>query len=134
MGRLILDTTVLVDAERGGDALAEAIDDGDDVAIAAITVAELKVGVEMASGKRRRTRAEFVSAVLASITVEVYDSVVAEAHAELLAHTRRTGRPRGAHDLIIAATGRARGRQVVTLELAGFADLPEVSARTLPAP
>jgi tRNA(fMet)-specific endonuclease VapC len=130
---LILDTTVLVDAERGGDALAEAIDDDDDVAIAAITVAELKVGVEMASGKRRRQRAEFVDAVLASVTVEVYDSVVAEAHAALLAHTRRTGRPRGAHDLIIAATGRARGRQVVTLELTGFADLPEVSARTLPA-
>lgn len=131
---MILDTTVLVDAERGGDALAEAIDDGDNVAIAAITVAELKVGVEMASGKRRRQRAEFVEAVLASVTVEVYDSLVAEAHAALLAHTRRIGRPRGAHDLIIAATGRARGREVVTLGLKGFADLPEVSALTLPVP
>jgi hypothetical protein len=30
----------LVDAERGGNSLDEAIDDGDDVAIAAITVAE----------------------------------------------------------------------------------------------
>jgi len=33
----------LVDAERNGDALAEAIDDSDDVAVAAITVAELRV-------------------------------------------------------------------------------------------
>jgi len=38
----------LVDAERGGDSLEEVVDDGDDVAIAAITVAELRVGVQLA--------------------------------------------------------------------------------------
>jgi len=37
-------TTVLVDAERGGDALDETIGDSDDGAVAAITVAELRVG------------------------------------------------------------------------------------------
>lgn len=60
--RLILDTTVLVDAERGGGSLGEVIDDGDDVAVAAITVAELKVGVQMAKGRRREKRARFVAA------------------------------------------------------------------------
>jgi hypothetical protein len=43
----------LVDAERGGDALAEAIDD---VAVAAITVAGLQVGVQLAKGRRREKR------------------------------------------------------------------------------
>jgi tRNA(fMet)-specific endonuclease VapC len=117
----------LVDAERGGGALAEAIDDSDDVAIAAITVAELKVGVQLAKGRRREKRRRFVAAVLDAVSVEAYDLNVAEAHAALLAHVRRTGTPRGAHDLIIAATARARERQVVSLDQGGFAELPDVS-------
>jgi prevent-host-death family protein len=36
---------------------------------------------------------------------------------------------RGAHDLIIAATARARDRIVVTTGRGGFADLPRVSVR-----
>jgi tRNA(fMet)-specific endonuclease VapC len=126
LARLILDTTVLIDAERDGDALSELIDDGDDVAIAAITVAELKVGVQLAKGGRRGKRERFVAAVLDAVSVEVYDLDVAEAHAALLAHVRRAGTPRGAHDLLIAATARARERQVLTLDRRGFADLPGV--------
>lgn len=117
----------MVDAEREGDSLADVIDDGDDVAVAAITVAELKVGVQLAKGDRRDTRERFVAAVLDSVSVESYELDVAEAHAALLAHVRRTGTPRGAHDLIIAATARARERQVVTADLAGFVELPGVS-------
>lgn len=117
----------MVDAERGGDSLADVIDDGDDVAVAAITVAELKVGVQLAKGGRRDTRERFVAAVLDAVSVEPYELDVAEAHAALLAHVRRTGTPRGAHDLIIAATARARERQVVTADQAGFVELPGVS-------
>jgi tRNA(fMet)-specific endonuclease VapC len=117
----------LVDAERGGDAIDEATADGDDVAIAAITAAELKVGVQMAEGRRREKREGFVASILDAVSVEVYDLAVAEAHAALLVHVRRTGTPRGAHDLIIAATARARKRQVVSRDHRGFADLPDVS-------
>lgn len=117
----------MVDAERGGNALGEAIDDGDDVAIAAITVAELRVGVQLAKGRRREKRERFVAAVLDAVSVEPYDLDVAEAHGTLLAHVRRAGTPRGAHDLIIAATARAQERQVVSLDRSGFAKLPGVS-------
>src|SRR5439155_27154002 len=48
-----------------------------------------------------------------SVPVLDYDLEVAAAHAELLAEVRRQGRPRGAHDLVIAATARASGRTVV---------------------
>jgi tRNA(fMet)-specific endonuclease VapC len=108
-------------------ALSAAIEDADDVAIAAITAAELKVGVQMARGGRRGKRERFVSAVLEAVSVEPYDLEVAEAHAVLLAHVRRAGTPRGAHDLIIAATARARGREVVSSDRTGFAELPGVS-------
>jgi tRNA(fMet)-specific endonuclease VapC len=103
------------------------IDDGDDVAVAAITVAELKVGVQLAKGGRRDKRERFVAAVLGAVSIESYDLDVAEAHAALLAHVRLAGAPRGAHDLILAATARARERQVVSLDERGFVELPGVS-------
>ena len=125
--RLILDTTVLVTAERGTLRLGGLLDDADDVAIAAITAAELLVGVELADAARRRARQAFVDDLLATIPVEEYDLDVARAHARLLAHVRRTGKPRGAHDLIIAATAAASGRTVVTSDAAGFDQLPDVA-------
>jgi tRNA(fMet)-specific endonuclease VapC len=131
LARLILDTTILIDAERGGNSLTKAIDDNDDVAVAAITVAELRVGVQMAKGGRRKKRAQFVTAVLDAVAIEPYDLQVAEAHAALLAHVRRNGTPRGAHDLIIAATARARDRRVVSFDRSGFAELPDVSVADL---
>jgi tRNA(fMet)-specific endonuclease VapC len=62
--------------------------------------------------------------------VEDYDAQVAHAHARLLAHVRRSGRPRGAHDLIIAATAAARDRLVVSADDSAFAELPGVSVRS----
>ncbi len=130
LARLILDTTVLVDAEREGVAVLDGlISDEDDVAIAAISVAELVVGGELADAKRQAQREAFVEVVLGAFSIEGYDVDVARAHGALLAHTRRSGRPRGAHDLIIAATARARRREVLSADLDGFADLPEVVLR-----
>lgn len=127
---MILDTSLLVDAERGGlDELEALIGDDDDVAVAAVTAAELMVGVELAAGQRAAGREEFVAAVLDAIPIEVYDLEVATAHAALLAHTRRDGRPRGAHDLIIASTARARRREVLSADTVGFEDLPQVIFR-----
>src|SRR5680860_1313735 len=53
----------------------------------------------------------------------------ARAHATLLAHTRRQGQQRGAHDLLIAATAHATDRTVVTADRGGFIDLPGVRVR-----
>lgn len=97
--------------------------------VAAITAAELLVGVELADGRRRHSRQSYVEAILASVPVENYDLEVARAHALLLAHARRSGRPRGAHDLLIAATALARSRMVVTTDQEGFSDLPGVLVR-----
>ncbi len=45
------------------------------------------------------------------------------------AEVRRSGRPRGAHDLIVAATARATARTVITADAAAFAGLAGVEAR-----
>lgn len=132
MARVILDTTVLIGAERSRHSIEVLISDDDDVAIAAVTAAELLVGVELADSARRQRRAAFVQSVLDTVPVEVYDLVVARSHAGLLGHVHRSGRPRGAHDLLIAATARVRDRVVVTGDAAGFADLPGVLVRSRP--
>lgn len=106
--------------------------DEDDVAIAAITAAELLVGVRLADRRHKAARRAFVDALLTGIPVEPYDLEVAKVHAALLAHTREQGRTRGAHDLLIAATAGARSRIVVTADATGFADLPEVTVRIVP--
>lgn len=128
MSLLLLDTTFLVDTDRGAQDLDEAIDDEDDIAIAAVTVAELLVGVRLASREQRQTRAAFVNEVVESIPVINYDSAVAREHAELLVVVRNQGRPRGAHDLMIAATARATDRTVVSADKGAFSDLPGVAA------
>jgi tRNA(fMet)-specific endonuclease VapC len=127
---LLLDTTFLIDTERTGGRLDELILDDDDVAIAAITVAELLVGVELvATAPHRAERARFVMTIVDAVEVIPYDEQIARSHATLLAAVRNAGRPRGAHDLIIAATAHATSRTVVTADVNAFADLPGVTVR-----
>ena len=128
--RLLFDTTFLIDAERSATDLDDAVGDDDEVAIAAITAAELRVGVLLSAGKKRGARLAFLEDVLAVIPVLDYDRTVAEVHAELLVHVRHQGRPRGAHDLIIAATARAATRTVVSADHTAFTDLPGVQVQT----
>ncbi len=125
--RLIIDTGLLVESERGGGALSEAIRDDDDLVVAAITVAELRTGIELAGEQHRARRTEFLLGVLETLPVEPYDLATAEAHGRLLAHVHRTGTKRGAHDLIIAATAVATTRILLTTDRsANFAELPDV--------
>ncbi|MPZ28406.1 MAG: PIN domain-containing protein [Micromonosporaceae bacterium] len=131
MERVILDTGVLIAAERGRLDLAVLRGRDDDICIAAVTGAELLAGVERADQAHRPARLEFVEGIFALVPVEDYTLGVARIHARLLAHTRREGRPRGAHDLIIAATAVVTARAVMTQDAkAAFADLPGV--RTVP--
>lgn len=129
MERLIIDTGVLVALERGRPLVADALPDDADLALAAVTAAELLVGVELADDDRRSQRASSVEALLTAIPLIPYDLAVAREHARLLAHTRRAGRPRGAHDLQIAATAAATGRTILTTDTHAFDDLPAVGAR-----
>jgi len=127
--RLILDTGVLIALERGHEISADVLADDDDIVIAAITASELLVGVELADGRRRVTRQATVNAILDAFDALPFDLETARHHAILLAHARRSGRPRGAHDLQIAATARATGRILVTTDQNAFDDLPGVQGR-----
>ena len=70
-----------------------------------------------------------VALVIGTIELIGYDLEVARAHTQLLVAVRKAGRPRGAHDLIIAATAVATGRSVITYDGAGFDNLAGVIVR-----
>lgn len=123
------DTAFLIDVERSGDELDRVIDDDDDVAVAAITIAELSVGALLATGRRRTNRGRYVDDVVATIPALHDDLQVAEAHAGILMEVRAQGRPRGAHDLIIAATAKAFDRTIVSADNTAFLDLSDVKVR-----
>jgi predicted nucleic acid-binding protein len=129
MGRhLILDTNVLIAYERG--TIDRAAFDEDELAIASVSVAEYRVGIELAdSPERAAERARALVAIMSAIDVMDYTTATAALHARLLAHVRRSGTPRGAHDLIVAAHAAETGRTVVSKDVkARFNDLPGVTA------
>ena len=130
--RLILDTAMLIAYER--DTVDRSALDTDDLAIAAVTVAELRTGIELAAtAARAADRARVLAAITSAVTVLDYTERTAAEHARLIAHVRRAGVPRRAHDLIIAAHAVEHGRAVATLDVrARFGDLPGVGTVTVP--
>ncbi len=127
--RLILDTNILIAYERGRIDRSALHDD--ELAIAAVTVAEYRVGIELAdTAARAADRARALAAIVASVDVLDYTDATASHHARLIAHVRRTGTPRGAHDLIIAAHAAETGRIILSRDAAArFGDLPGVTAQ-----
>ncbi|MFC5381848.1 type II toxin-antitoxin system VapC family toxin [Aquipuribacter nitratireducens] len=126
--RLILDTNALIAYERG-TIDATALDD-DDLAIAAVTVAEYRVGIELAAtAARAADRSRALAALTGAVDVLEYTESTAAHHAHLMAHVRTSGRPRSAHYLIIAAHAAETGRTVVSRDAAArFDTLPGVLA------
>jgi predicted nucleic acid-binding protein len=126
--RLILDTNVLIAYERG--AIDRAALDDDELAIASVSVAEYRAGIELAdTPERAAERARALTTITSVIDVLDYTATTAAHHGRLLAHVRRSGTPRGAHDLIIAAHAAETGRTVVSKDVkARFNDLPGVTA------
>lgn len=126
--RLILDTNILIAYERG--TIDRSALDEDELAVASISIAEYRTGIELADSSERATdRARALATITSVIDVLDYTQITAAHHARLLAHVRKSGTPRGAHDLIIAAHAAESGRLVLTRDAkARFGDLPGVTA------
>ena len=126
--RLILDTNVLIAYERG--IIDRAALDADELAVASVSIAEYRVGIELADTQARAAdRARALVAITSAVEVLDYTEQTAACHARLIAHARRVGKPRGAHDLIIAAHAAQTERAILTFDAkARFDDLPGVSA------
>lgn len=125
MGYLI-DSSVLVAAERAGLGLSEHLQAAD-AAISAITASELLHGVHHADTTERRARRELlVEAVLARYPIVPFDLAVARVHARLWADLKSNGVSVGPHDLIIGATAITLDLSVATMDARSFPRIPGV--------
>ncbi|MDR1152369.1 MAG: PIN domain-containing protein [Bifidobacteriaceae bacterium] len=134
MEQLILDTSVLIDIERGLTNLRDIGDPDDDVAIAAVTVAEFAVGIERAATpERAAARTHALRTWMTHMRVLDYTRDTARHHARLLAAAAREGRVRGPYDIIIAAHAVETGRILVTSDrTATLETLPGIRTRLHP--
>ena len=128
---VLIDTSVLVIAERRGLSLERALGE-EDRAISAITASELLHGVHRArdEGVRAR-RLAFVEHLISSIEPLPITTSVARTHAEIWAGLERRGEVIGAHDMWIAATAVSHGMAVATANATEFGRVPGLAVVTL---
>lgn len=121
---VLIDTSVLVHAERRGSSLGEAVGN-QDRAISVITASELLHGVHRAgAGAIRARRAAFVEHLLSAIEPLPITMAIARAHAAIWAELESKGNLIGAHDLWIASTALSHGMELVTANARDFQRVP----------
>jgi predicted nucleic acid-binding protein len=119
--RGLLDTSVFIAREQGRALAVEALPDQS--AISVVTLAELELGVQLATSEDvRGSRLRALQSAHATYAALPIDEAVASAFAELVAVARRTGRRTRIQDTWIAATARAHDVPVYSQD-ADFDDL-----------
>jgi tRNA(fMet)-specific endonuclease VapC len=134
---VILDTSLLISAERGHSAIeAWAAHSPDEpFGLAAITVSELLHGVHRAESAARRLRREaFVEKVIELFPVIPFDVGAARVYARLWAGLAHKGVRIGAHDLLIAATAISIGYSVATADRRDYSRIPELTVQFIGEP
>lgn len=122
MARGLLDTSVVIDWDQ--PAVIQALPD--EVAVSAITVAELAAGPHLAATKaeaaRRQARLQQVEATFDALP---FDAAAARSYGQIVAAVAAVGRSprRRIADLLIAATAHASGLPVYTRNADDFAGL-----------
>lgn len=121
MGKVI-DSSVLIAAERGQLDLAAALTDHRDesFAISAVTASELLHGVHRVPSSRRAATEAFVEGLIGRLPVLPFDLRSARVHARLWAESVANGTQVGERDLMIAATALAYAHEVITRDEKSF--------------
>lgn len=135
---LLIDSTVLIDAERNqktpAELVASLIDRFGDakLGIATMSAAELFHGCWRApSAAIRARREEFVEAMLAAVPAVPVTLAVARVCGEIDARLSAKGRRIPTSDLLIASTALVRGDAIVTGDRRHFARVPGLKVHTL---
>jgi len=118
---IILDSSILVAFERRRFDLERLLADHSPPAIAAMTAAELLIGVERADTPERRQRRElFVQNILSRTPIIPFDLAQARLFAFHFAQLSAGGEIIGSRDLEIAVTALSLGYDLATLNVREF--------------
>lgn len=131
---LILDSSVLIAAERSGRnarrALAEIASRaaGEDVALSVVTVLELAHGAARANTpERRATREQFIHELMAAVPVHPVSASIALRAGQIDGESTARGVTLPLSDLLIAVTALDLGYRVATANARHFEAVPGVS-------
>ena len=98
-----------------------------DLAISAVTYAELCFGIEHGSASLMKERWEQLHAFTRLLLIMPVDAAVAKVYGTLRALLLKQGRPIGNNDLFIAAHARSLGAVLVTNNVREFKQVPDLS-------
>ncbi|MBK6563137.1 PIN domain-containing protein [Candidatus Amarobacter glycogenicus] len=131
---VLIDTSWLIDVERRlvqDPRLAAELPD--EPFVSSITIAELRMGVELSDAAHRRNREAFVEVLVREATIVAFGLDEAVAYGRTAAALRQAGQRIGERDLMIAATALANGHEVLTLNRSEFERVPGLMLREYPS-
>lgn len=120
---MILDTSVLIEAERGRLNIDRLISgrESESFGLSIISVAELLHGVHRADSENRHLkRSAFVEKTIELFPIYPLDLNIARVYARLWSTLLKKGLKIGAHDLIIGATAISLGFSIATFNVRHF--------------
>jgi predicted nucleic acid-binding protein len=130
---LILDTSVIVRAERRGKSVAEILAQirethGEtEVGVSVVTIAELTHGVERSKLEAQRQRSQaFVDDVLATLTVYPVTAEIAQRVGVISGQEAQKGITLPFEDLLIGATALQLGFELATQNVRHFEMIPNL--------
>ena len=122
---VLIDSSVLINLERRGEAPATVRTEADTWAISAVTVAELLFGIERATtNEQHRRRQAFIDGTLDAFPVLPFDVAAARVYATLWAELSSSGLVIGTLDFMIAATALANNHALLTDNVREFGRIP----------
>lgn len=135
---IVLDSTVLIAAERAGKNARQVIEEaaaklGDtEATLSVVTVVELAHGIERAnSADRRLARRRFLDELLKEIPVEPVTVPIALHAGRIDGSLQATGARIALGDLLIAATALELGYAVATANIRHFRMIPNLVVKEL---
>ena len=120
---VILDTSVLIEAERGRLNIERLISgrESESFGLSTVSVAELLHGVHRADSEYRRLkRSAFVEKIIEIFPIYPLDLNITRVYAKLWSDLLKKGLKIGAHDLIIGATAISLNFSIATFNLRHF--------------
>ena len=131
---LVLDTSVLIEAERGKFSLSSLLSKTfpkESIYISSISVSELYLGAHLSKKNFKEKRTSSIEIMISSLIILDFDSRVAKAHAHAWSQLKKKGILIGPYDLIIAATCLYHQHSLLTFNIKEFSRVPNLKIASL---
>ena len=131
---LVLDTSVLIEAERGKLSLSSLLQktfQKESIYISSISVSELYLVEHLSHKSFKEQRTTSIEIMISSLIILDFDSKVAKAHAHAWSQLKKKGILIGPYDLIIAATCLYHQHSLLTFNIKEFSRVPNLKLASL---